>query len=62
MRIVKTIGNRELLEREKTLFLCSKRTPIEVYGEVFQWVDLLSREDCIVCFDTTDMEKEVQDF
>ena len=59
MRIIKTIGNRELLEREKTLFLCSKRTPIELYGQVFQWVDGLSEKDCIVCFSSTEMEEEV---
>jgi len=59
MRIIKAIGNKKLLEREKTLFLCSKRTPIELYGRVFQWVDLLSQRDCIVCFNSTEMEDEV---
>ncbi len=29
MRIIKTIGNQDLLQMEKTLFLCLKRTPIE---------------------------------
>ena len=59
MQIIKAIGNRELLEREKTLFLCSKRTPIELYGRVFQWVDALSQRDCVVCFNSTEMEEEV---
>lgn len=59
MRIIKAIGNQELLKREKTLFLCSKRTPIELYGRVFQWVDSLSPRDCVVCFNTTEMEEEV---
>lgn len=59
MRIIKAIGNQEILEREKTLFLCSKRTPIELYGQVFQWVDGLSERDCIVCFSSTEMEEEV---
>ena len=59
MRIIGTIGNQELLEREKTLFLCSKRTPIELYGQVFQWVDGLSGRDCIACFSSTEMEEEV---
>lgn len=59
MRIIATIGNRELLEREKTLFLCSKRTPLEMYGQVFQWTDSLSERDCIVCFNSTEMEEEV---
>ena len=31
MQIIKTIGNKQLLEREKTLFLCSKHTPIDFY-------------------------------
>ena len=47
------------MEREKTLFLCSKRTPIELYGQVFQWVDGLSERDCVVCFSSTEMEEEV---
>lgn len=59
MRIINAIGNQQLLEREKTLFLCSKRTPIELYGRVFQWVDALSQRDCIVCFNSTEMEEEV---
>ena len=59
MRIIETIGNQELLEREKTLFLCSKHTPIELYGQVFQWVDGLSERDCVVCFSSTEMEEEV---
>ena len=59
MKIIKTIGNQQLLERKRTLFLCSKRTPIELYGRVFQWVDSLSQRDCIVCFNSTEMEEEV---
>lgn len=59
MQIIEAIGNKELLEREKTLFLCSKRTPIELYGQIFQWVDGLSERDSIVCFDSTEMEAEV---
>jgi len=59
MRIINAIGNQQLLEREKTLFICSKRTPIELYGRVFRWVDALSHQDCIVCFNTTEMEEEV---
>ena len=59
MRIIEQIGNAELLKRKKTLFLCSKRTPIEMYGQVFQWTDSLSERDCIVCFNSTEMEEEV---
>lgn len=59
MQIIETIGNQELKEREKTLFLCSKQTPIELYEKVFQWVDGLSEKDCVVCFSSTEMEEEV---
>lgn len=59
MQIIKTIGNRELMEREKTLFLCSKHTPIGLYEYVFRWVDGLMERDCIACFNSTEMEAEV---
>lgn len=59
MRTVEQIGNAELLKRTKTLFLCSRRTPIEMYGQVFQWTDSLSEHDCVVCFNSTEMEEEV---
>lgn len=59
MQIIETLGNHELLNREKTLFLCSKLTPIGLYGYVFRWTDSLSEKDCIVCFNSTDMEAEV---
>lgn len=59
MQIVKTIGNRELMDQEKTLFLCSKHTPIELYEYVFRWVDGLTERDCIACFNSTEMEAEV---
>ena len=47
------------LKRKKALFLCSKHTPIELYGQIFQWTDSLSEHDCIVCFNSTEMEEEV---
>lgn len=59
MLIKKTIGNAELLKLEKTLFICSKRTPIQLYEYVFQWTDSLSYKDCIACFNSTEMETEV---
>lgn len=59
MRTIEQKGNPELLKREKTLFLCSKRTPIEMYGQVFQWTDSLSERDCVACFNSTEMEEEV---
>ena len=48
-----------MLNKEKTLFLCSKMTPIGLYGYVFKWTDSLTEKDCIVCFNSTDMESEV---
>ena len=59
MQTVEQIGNAELLKRKKTLFLCSMHTPIEMYGQVFQWTDSLSEQDCVVCFNSTEMEEEV---
>lgn len=59
MQIVETIGNQSLLSREKTLFLCSKMTPIGLYEYVFRWTDSLTEKDCIACFNSTDMESEV---
>ena len=49
----------DLPGREKTLFICSKRTPIELYEYVFRWTDSLTERDCIACFNSTDMEAEV---
>ena len=47
------------MRREKTLFICSKMTPIRYYGDVFRWTDSLNENDCIACFNSTDMEAEV---
>ena len=59
MQIVQQIGNVELLKRDKVLFLCSKRTPLNLYDDVFRWTDSLTAEDCIACFNSTEMEAEV---
>ena len=59
MQIIETKGNQNLLNKEKTLFLCSKMTPIGLYGYVFKWTDSLTEKDCIACFNSTDMESEV---
>lgn len=59
MKIISTKGNQNLMNREKTLFLCSKMTPIELYSNVFKWTDSLTERECIVCFNSTDMESEV---
>ena len=47
MQIIKTKGNQNLMNREKTLFLCSKMTPIGLYDYVFKWTDSLTGKDCI---------------
>lgn len=59
MQIIELRGNRDLMNREKTLFLCSKRTPIDLYEYIFRWTDSLSEHDCIACFNSTEMESEV---
>lgn len=59
MQIIETQGNQDLMNREKTLFLCSKKTPIALYDNVFKWTDSLTKRDCIVCFNSTEMESEV---
>ncbi len=59
MHIIETRGNADYLNREKTLFLCSKKTPVSLYEHVFRWTDGLSSHDCIACFNTTEMESEV---
>lgn len=59
MQIIETKGNQDLINREKTLFLCSRRTPVGLYKYVFQWTDSLTEKDCIACFNSTDMESEV---
>ena len=48
-----------MMNREKTLFLCSKRTPINLYEYIFRWTDSLSERDCVACFNSTEMESEV---
>lgn len=59
MQIVEAKGNKDLFSKEKTLFLCSKMTPIGLYDFVFQWTDSLTERDCIACFNSTVMESEV---
>ena len=59
MRIINKIGNEQLLDREKTIFLCSKKTPYNIYPIIFDWVEKLCKTDCVMCFKTTEMEFEV---
>ena len=59
MRIIQTIGNKELWQREKTLFLTSRMAPLACYEKVFQWVDDFDKWECAVCFNTSELEEEV---
>ena len=59
MHIVHTIGNKELWQREKTLFLTSRMAPISCYEKVFRWVESFDRWQCAVCFNTSELEEEV---
>ena len=59
MRIINKIGNESLLNREKSLFLCSKHAPYSLYDKVFGWVDSLTADDCVICFNSSELEDEV---
>ena len=59
MRIISKIGNEDLLNREKSLFLCSKHAPYSLYDKVFGWLDSLSSNDCVICFNSSELEDEV---
>lgn len=59
MRIRQTIGNTELWQREKTLFLTSRMAPIACYEKVFHWVEEFDKQGCAVCFNTSELEEEV---
>ena len=58
-RTIQYIGNKDLLKRKKTLFVCSKKAPIETYGKIFEWVESLTELDVVVCCNTTELEEEV---
>lgn len=61
MYISQRIGNTDLWKYpNKTAFLCSSRVPPNHYWESFQWIDSLdSKKDCIICTNTSYLEKEV---
>ena len=59
MHITNTIGNQSLWQREKTLFLSSKRASVGTWGKVFEWVDELTAADTVVCFNSSEFENEV---
>ena len=59
MRIINKIGNETLLNRETSLFLCSKHAPYSIYDKVSGWVDSLTADDCAICFNSSELEDEV---
>lgn len=59
MRIIRTIGNKFLWQREKTLFLTSRMAPLACYESIFRWVESFDRWQCAVCFNTSELEVEV---
>ncbi len=59
MIIKQTIGNKELWQREKTLFLTSRMAPVGCYEKAFRWVEEFDGEQCAVCFNTSELEEEV---
>ncbi len=60
MKIKQAIGNTELWQREKTLFLTSRMAPLACYEKVFQWVECFDNfNGCAVCFNTSELEEEV---
>ena len=58
MRIIRTIGNESLWQREKTLFLTSRMAPLGCYESIFQWVEEFDRWQCAVCFNTSELRYE----
>lgn len=58
-RVIKYIGNQELLKAKKSLFVCSKRAPIATYEHIFRWVESLTTKDTVICCNTTELEQEV---
>ena len=59
MRIIRTIGNKSLWQREKTMFLTSRMAPLACYESIFRWVESFDRWQCAVCFNTSELEEEV---
>lgn len=58
-RVIQQIGNKGLLQKERALFVCSKRAPIATYEKIFGWVESLTEKDVVICCNTTELEQEV---
>lgn len=60
MSTVYKCGNESLLGRRKTAFLCSRNVPAGVRNAVDGWIGTLSAgRDCIICGNSSDMERHV---
>jgi hypothetical protein len=53
------VGNENLLNLRKVAFLCSRRTPDTVYFDIFNWVNQLSSDECIICGNHSFVEQKV---
>lgn len=60
MKILSKLGNEALLQREKTAFVCSRKTPDGLEYLVGKWMLGLSAErDCVMCGNQSPMERAV---
>jgi len=60
MNTVYKCGNGALLERCKTAFFCSRKTPAGVEKAVDEWLETLSVDrDCVMCGNSSGMERHV---
>ena len=58
-QIINHIGNMELLEEQKTAFLCSSKTTSRNIIESFDWVTHMSTDACVISGFQTKLEKDV---
>ena len=60
MKILSRLGNETLMQREKTAFLCSRKTPDGLEYLVGKWILGQSPErDCVMCGNQSPMEQAV---
>ena len=60
MKILSKLGNEALMQREKTAFVCSRKTPDGLEYLVGKWLLGLSPEhDCVMCGNQSPMERAV---
>ena len=57
---MKTFGNNEILELNKTAFLCSQKCPAEIVLRSYDWAkEQREKGNCIVCGNHSQIEKDV---